>query len=38
MKRYSVNKSAAARGFRGDVARTKRVNMAAAPMRGGWRL
>lgn len=38
MKRRPVNKSAAARGFRSDVARTKRVNMAAAPMRGGWRL
>lgn len=38
MKRHSVNKGAAARGFRGDVQRSKRVNVAAAPMRGGWRL
>lgn len=38
MKRYSVNKHAAARGFRRDASRTKSVNMARAPMRGGWRL
>lgn len=38
MKRHSVNKNAAARGFRGDGMRSKRINVAAAPMRGGWRL
>lgn len=38
MKRFGVNKSRAARGFRRDAGRTKSVNMARAPMRGGWRL
>lgn len=38
MKRRAVNKGAAARGFRGDTMRSKRINVAAAPMRGGWRL
>lgn len=38
MRRSSVNKGKAARGFRGDGMRTKRMNVAAAPMRGGWRL
>lgn len=38
MKRYSVNKRAAARGFRKDSRRTKGLNMAQAPMRGGWRI
>lgn len=38
MRRKSVNKGAAARGFRGDGMRTKRVNVAPTPMRGGIRL
>lgn len=38
MKRFGVNKGSAARRFRTDVGRTKSVNMARAPMRGGWRL
>lgn len=38
MKRYHVNKNRAAKHFRNDVGRTKSVNMARAPMRGGWRL
>lgn len=38
MKRMRVNKGRAARAFRGDTARSKRINVAAAPMRGGWRL
>lgn len=38
MRRSGVNKGAAARGFRRDGTRTKRINAAAAPMRGGWRL
>lgn len=38
MKRFSVNKGRAARSFRKNVGMTKAVNMARAPMRGGWRL
>lgn len=38
MKRYSVNKHRGAKGFRRDVARTKMVNIAPKPMRGGYRL
>lgn len=38
MKRFSVNKGAAARRFRQSVGSTKSINMARAPMRGGWRL
>lgn len=37
-KRAPVNKSSSARGFRGDVGRTKAANVAKSPMRGGWRL
>lgn len=38
LSRYGVNKGRAARGFRRAVGRTKRPNIAQAPMRGGWRL
>lgn len=38
MKRRSVNKARAARGFRHDSGRTAALNMRNAPMRGGWRL
>lgn len=38
MKRFAVNKGRAARKFRSSVGTTKVVNMARAPMRGGWRL
>lgn len=37
-KRGSVNKQKAAKQFRGQSTRTKAINVAAAPMRGGWRL
>lgn len=38
MKRHSVNKHAAARGFRNAVQHTKRINVAPKPMRGGFRI
>lgn len=38
MSRSSVNKGAAARGFRGDTMHSKRINVAPRPMRGGIRL
>lgn len=38
MKRFAVNKSKSAHKFRNNVHRTKAANVAAAPMRGGWRL
>lgn len=38
MHRKPVNKYRAAKKFRGQVGRTKAVNMRAAPMRGGIRL
>lgn len=38
MKRFNVNKKRGARVFKKHVARTKSVNMKAAPMRGGIRL
>lgn len=36
--RHPVSKSAGARKFRGQVGRTKAINMRAGPMRGGIRL
>lgn len=36
--RNPVNKGSSARRFRRSVQRTKAPNVAAAPMRGGWRL
>lgn len=38
LRRSPVNKRSSARKFRHSIGRTKGVNMAAAPMRGGWRL
>lgn len=38
MRRHNVNKSRAAKGFRGDIQSTKRMNVAPRPMRGGIRL
>lgn len=38
MKRYGVNKSHASKSFRRDVSRTRMVNVAPKPMRGGYRL
>jgi len=38
MHRKSVNKHKAAKSFRRSVGHTKGINVAAAPMRGGWRL
>ena len=38
MQRRNVDKRKAAKDFRGDGAKTKSINLAAAPMRGGWRL
>lgn len=38
VRRYSVNKSRSARGFRRNAGRTKMANMMTAPMRGGIRL
>lgn len=37
-QRGHVNKHHSARAFRRDSTRTKNINMAQAPMRGGWRL
>lgn len=38
MRRRSVNKSRSARRFRSSIGRTKRVNVAPPPMRGGFRI
>lgn len=38
MKRRHVNKGRSARSFRGAVSKTKRINVAPPPMRGGIRL
>ncbi|WNK15072.1 MAG: hypothetical protein [Microvirus sp.] len=38
MRRMPVNKAASARQFKKNVGRTKRPNIAPAPMRGGIRL
>lgn len=38
LSRGGVNKAKSARSFRKSVGRTKAPNVAAAPMRGGWRL
>ena len=38
MSRHHVNKRSSASRFRGNVGRTKGLNMASAPMRGGWRI
>lgn len=38
LRRGGVNKGRSARQFRRSVNQTKAANMAAAPMRGGWRL
>lgn len=38
LKRKPVNKHKSAKQFRKNTMKTKKPNMAAAPMRGGWRL
>lgn len=38
MKRYNVSKSGSAAQFRSKSERTKRINLAPPPMRGGFRL
>lgn len=38
LKRKPVNKSASAKKFRKNVSKTKKPNVAPAPMRGGIRL
>lgn len=38
MKRRPVNKNRSARKFRSHIGRTKRMNVAPAPMRGGFRI
>lgn len=38
MKRRPVNKSKAAKAFRRQSGKTKSLNMAGPPMRGGYRL
>lgn len=38
LKRKPVNKHKSAKQFRKNVSKTKKPNVAAAPMRGGWRL
>lgn len=38
MRRFHVNKGHSARKFRSHSSKTKAANIAAAPMRGGWRL
>lgn len=38
MKRQNVSKGASASKFRNSVGRTKRINVAPTPMRGGIRL
>jgi len=38
LSRHGVNKSASASTFKHNTHKTKVVNTASAPMRGGWRL
>lgn len=38
MRRYQTNKSSSARQFRGNVQRTRAINVQPRPMRGGFRL
>lgn len=38
MKRFGVNKRRSARKFRKNVGRVRRINVAPAPMRGGFRI
>lgn len=38
VSRKPVNKHSSARSFKHDVSKTKGVNVARAPMRGGWRM
>lgn len=38
VSRYGVNKRHSAGQFRGNVGRTRRLNIQPVPMRGGWRL
>lgn len=38
MKRFPVNKFASAKKFRKNASKTKAINFAAGPMRGGIRL
>lgn len=38
MRRFAVNKGRSARKFRSKIGRTKRVNVAPPPMRGGFRI
>lgn len=38
MKRYSVNKHHSAKSFRRNSNRTKAINLAPPPQRGGYRL
>lgn len=38
MKRYPVSKGHSAKSFRRNVGRTKQINVAPPPMRGGFRL
>lgn len=38
MRRKPVNKHRSARKFRSSIGRTKRINVAPAPMRGGFRI
>lgn len=38
MKRYKVNKNRSAQQFKSNTYRTKAINIAPAPMRGGYRL
>ena len=38
LKRHHVSKHKSARKFRKHVSKTKRVNLAPTPMRGGFRL
>lgn len=38
LQRRGVNKGRSARRFRRNIRRTKAANIAAGPMRGGWRL
>lgn len=38
MPRYNVNKARSARKFRKSTMKTKRINVAPPPMRGGIRL
>lgn len=38
MSRHAVNKGRSASKFRNNIGKTKGLNMAQAPMRGGWRI